>query len=54
MIIWKVEYGSYQIWNESKIMSIAKEEESDCDSNNESLEATNVWQRMAIICKKSC
>ena len=28
-------------------MSIAKEEESDCDSNNEILEATNVWQRMA-------
>ena len=28
-------------------MSIAKEGESDCDSNNESLEATNVWQRMA-------
>ena len=28
-------------------MSIAKEEESDCDSNNESLEPTKVWQRMA-------
>ena len=39
-----MEYGSYQIWNESKI---AKEEESDCDSNNETLEATNVWQKMA-------
>ena len=28
-------------------MSIAKKEESDCDGNNESLEATKVWQRMA-------
>ena len=28
-------------------MSIAKEEESNCDGNNESLEATKVWQRMA-------
>ena len=43
----KIGYGSYQIWNESKIMSVAKEEESDCDSNNEILEATNLWQRMA-------
>ena len=43
----KVEYGSYKIWNKLKIMSIAKEGESNCDSNNEILEATNVWQRMA-------
>ena len=28
-------------------MSVAKEEESDCDSNNEILEATNLRQRMA-------
>ena len=28
-------------------MSFAKEGESNCDSNNEILEATNVWQRMA-------
>ena len=27
-------------------MSVAKERESDCDSNNESLEATNGWQKM--------
>ena len=43
----KVDYGSYKIWNESKIMSIAKEGESNFGSNNENLEATNVWQRMA-------
>ena len=42
-----MEYGNYQIGNESKIMSIAKEDESDCDSNSESLEAAKVWQRLA-------
>ena len=31
----------------SQKLSIAKEGESNCDSNNEILEATNVWQRMA-------
>ena len=28
-------------------MSFAKEGEFNCDSNNEILEALNVWQRMA-------
>ena len=38
----KEEYASYQIGSESSVLSILKKEESDCDSENESLEAIEV------------
>ena len=38
----KEEYASYQNGSDSSVLSIFKEEESDCDSDNEDLEATVV------------
>ena len=35
----KEEYANYQIESDSSVLSIFKEEESDCDSDNEGLEA---------------
>ena len=35
----KEEYANYQIGSDSSVLSIFKEEESDCDSDNEDLEA---------------
>ena len=35
----KEEYANYQIGSDSSVLSIFKEEESDCDSDNEGLEA---------------
>ena len=35
----KEEYANYQIKSDSSVLSIFKEEESDCDSDNEGLEA---------------
>ena len=36
----KEEYASYQTGSDSSVLSIFKEEESDCDSDNDGLEAT--------------
>ena len=35
----KEDYANYQIGSDSSVLSIFKEEESDCDSDNEGLEA---------------